>query len=77
MRKVHRSETGLEAARESVAARTDIVRITNNQVVARTSTESVLKDAQAQLADAQAQLFDAERDRVVAQAELVRTEGRQ
>jgi multidrug efflux pump subunit AcrB/outer membrane protein TolC len=77
VRKVHRSETGLEAARESVSARTDIVRITNDQVVARTSTESALKDAQAQLADAKAQLFDAEMQRVVAQAELVRSEGRQ
>jgi outer membrane protein TolC len=76
-RKVHRSETGLEAARESVAARTELVRIKNDQVVAKTATESALKDAQAQLADAKAQLFDAERDRVVAQGELVRTEGRQ
>jgi multidrug efflux pump subunit AcrB/outer membrane protein TolC len=76
-RKVHRSETGLEAARESVAARNEIVRITNDQVVAKTATESALKDAQAQLADAKAQLFDAEMQRVVAQAELARTEGRQ
>jgi multidrug efflux pump subunit AcrB/outer membrane protein TolC len=77
VRKVNRSETGLEAAREDVAARTEIVRITNNQVITKTATESSLKDAQAKLADARAQLFDAERDRVVAQAELVRTEGHQ
>ena len=77
MRKVHRSETGLEAARDSVAARTELVRITGDQVVAKTATESALKDAQAQLADSKAQLFDAESRRVVAQAELVRTEGRQ
>ena len=60
-----------------MAARTELVRITNDQVVAKTATESALKDAQAQLADAKAQLFDAEMQRVVAQAELVRTEGRQ
>ena len=76
-RKVHRSETGLEAAREGVAARTELVRITNDQVVAKTANESALKDAQAQLADAKAQLFEAEMQRVVARAELVRTEGRQ
>lgn len=74
-RKIHRSETGLEAARESVAARTELVRITKDEVVARTSTESALKDSQAQLADAKARLFDAEMERVVAQSELLRTEG--
>ena len=76
-RKIHRSETGLEAARQSVAARAELVRIAKDQVVAKTATESVLKDAQAELADSKAQLFDAEMQRVVAQAELVRTEGRQ
>jgi multidrug efflux pump subunit AcrB len=76
-RKLHRSETGLQAARESVTVRTELVRITNDQVVAKTAYDSALKDAQAQLADSKAQLFDAEMQRVVAQAELVRTEGRQ
>ena len=76
-RKVHRSETGLEAAREAVAARAELVRITNDQVVAKTANESALKDAQAGLADAKTQLFDAQMERVIAQAELVRTEGRQ
>ncbi len=75
-RRVHRSETGLEAARDAVAVRTELVRITNDQVVAKTANESALKDAQAKLADAKAQLFDAEMERVVAQAELARTEGR-
>ena len=77
MRKVHRSETGLTAARDSVIARTELVRISGDQVAAKTANESTLKNAQAQLADSKAQLFDAERDRVVAQAELARTEGRQ
>jgi outer membrane protein TolC len=74
-RKIHRSETGLEAARESVAVRTELVRITNDQVVAKTANESALEDAQAELASAKAQLFDAEMERAIAQAELVRTEG--
>jgi outer membrane protein TolC len=77
MRKVNRSETGVEAAREGVAARAEIVRITNDQVVAKTATESTLEDAQAQLADAKAMLYEAESQRAIAQAELVRTEGRQ
>ena len=76
IRKINRSDTGLQAARRSVTARTEIVRITNDQVTAKTAYESALKNAQAQLADAKAQLFDAEMQRVVAQAELVRTEGR-
>lgn len=75
IRKINRSDTGLQAARRSVMARTEIVRITNDQVAAKTNYESALKDAQARLADAKAQLFDAEMQRVVAQAELVRTEG--
>jgi outer membrane protein TolC len=76
IRKINRSDTGLQAARRSVTARTEIVRITNDQVTAKTAYESALKNAQAQLADAKAQLFDAEMQRVIAQAELVRTEGR-
>ena len=76
-RKIVRSETGLEAAREGVAARTELVRIASDQVAATTANQSALKDAQAQLADAKAQLFDAEMHRVVARAELVRTAGRQ
>jgi outer membrane protein TolC len=77
MRKVRRSETGLQSARDSVAARTELVRITNDQLAAKIAYESALKDAQAQLADSKAQLFDAKMQRVVAQAELVRTEGGQ
>lgn len=77
VRKLHRSQTELTAARDSVTARTELVRITGDEVAAKTANESALKNAQAQLADSKAQLFDAEKDRVVAQAELVRTEGRQ
>jgi outer membrane protein TolC len=77
IRKINRSDTGLQAARRSVSARTEIVRITSDQVVAKTNYESALKDAQARLADSKSLLFDAEMQRVVAQAELVRTEGRQ
>jgi multidrug efflux pump subunit AcrB/outer membrane protein TolC len=76
VRKLHRAETGLEAARESVAARAEMRRITANQVEAATATLAALKEAEAQLADAQAGLFDAEMERALAEAELVRTLGR-
>ena len=75
VRKIHRSETSLEAARRNVAARAEIVRIRGDQVEAKTANLSALKEAQAQLADAKAQLFDAEMSRAVAQAELARTAG--
>jgi len=76
-RKIHRSETTLDAARKSVEARTELVRIVGNEVQAKTANESALKGAQAQLAEAKAQLFDALSQRFIAQAELSRTEGRQ
>jgi len=75
VRKVNRSETSLEAARRNVAARTELARITSDEVDAKTANLSTLKEAQAQLADAKAQLFDAEMNRAIAQAELARTAG--
>jgi outer membrane protein TolC len=75
VRKVRRAETGLEAARESVEARTEMRRITADQVEAKTVNASALKEADAQLAEAEAALFQAEVDRSVALAELERTLG--
>ncbi|HEY4051935.1 MAG TPA: hypothetical protein VGM27_34195 [Acidobacteriaceae bacterium] len=76
-RKIRRSETSLEAARRNAAARTEIVRITGEEVEAKTSNLSALKDAQqAKLADDKAQLFYAVMQRAIAQAELARTAGR-
>ena len=75
VRKVRRAETGLEAARESVAARAEMRRITANQVEAKTVNASALKDAEAQLAEAEAELFQAEAERSTARAELERTLG--
>jgi multidrug efflux pump subunit AcrB/outer membrane protein TolC len=76
VRKVRRAETGLEAARESVAARTEMSRITANQVEAKIVNPSALKEANAQLAEAEAGLFQAEMERSTARAELERTMGR-
>jgi multidrug efflux pump subunit AcrB/outer membrane protein TolC len=75
VRKVRRAETGLEAARESVAARTEMSRITANQVEANIVNPSALKEANAQLAEAEAGLFQAEMERSTARAELERTMG--
>jgi outer membrane protein TolC len=76
VRKLRRTETSLEAARESVASRSELVRIIGNEVEAKTAYQSALKDAEAQFADAKAQLFEAQMQRASAQAELIRTEGR-
>jgi multidrug efflux pump subunit AcrB len=75
-RKVRRAETGLEAARESVAARAEMRRITANQMEAKTVNPSALKEAEGQLAEAEAMLFQAEMERNKARAELERTAGR-
>jgi len=75
LRRLKRSETGLESARENLAARAEMRRITENQVRAATVTPAALKEAEAQLAEAQAQFFQAEADRAIAQAELNRTLG--
>jgi multidrug efflux pump subunit AcrB/outer membrane protein TolC len=75
LRRVHRAETGLEAARESTWARAEMRRITADQVEAKTVNASALKEADAQLAEAEAVLFQAEVERSVALAELERTLG--
>ena len=76
VRKVKRTETGLEAARENVAARAEMRRITANQVDAKTVNASALKEAEGQLAEAEAILFQAEAERSTARAELERTLGK-
>jgi multidrug efflux pump subunit AcrB/outer membrane protein TolC len=75
-RRVERTETGLESAREAVEARAEMRRIVADQVEAKTANASALQEADAQLADVQATLFEAEVARAVAHAELDRTVGR-
>lgn len=77
LRKLRRTETGLEAAREAVAARAEMRRITANQLEAKTANASALKVAEAQLAEAEAELFEAEMERSTARAELARTLGQE
>jgi multidrug efflux pump subunit AcrB/outer membrane protein TolC len=77
VRKVRRAEIGFEAARESVAARTELRRITANQLEAKTVNASALKEAEAQLAEAEAELFQAQAEGSTARAELERTLGKE
>jgi len=77
MRKVHRTESGLTAAEQSVAARAEMRRITANQVEAKTVNASALKQAEADLADSEASLFQAQAEQSTAQAELERTMGQE
>jgi outer membrane protein TolC len=77
LRKLRRTETGLDAAREAVTARTEMRRITANQVEAKTANAAALKMAEAQLAEAEAELFEAEMERSTARAELERTLGQE
>jgi multidrug efflux pump subunit AcrB len=77
VRKVRRAETGLTAARESVEARTEMRRITANQLEAKTVNASALQEADAQLAEAEAELFQAEAERSTARAQLERTLGKE
>jgi multidrug efflux pump subunit AcrB/outer membrane protein TolC len=76
LRKLNRTRDELDAARRSVKAETENLRITGDQVHASTANLSALREAEAQLAEAQAQLFDAEKDQAIAQAEVDRTLGR-
>jgi outer membrane protein TolC len=77
VRKLNRTQDELDAARRSVTAQAEMLRITGEQVKTSTANTSALRDAEAKLAEARAQLFDAEKDRVIAQAELERTLGRE
>jgi len=76
VRRLMRSESALEAARQSVQARTELKRIVANQVQAGTANPSAEEEAAASLAEAQASLFQAEVDRALASAELNCTVGR-
>jgi outer membrane protein TolC len=77
LRKVRRTATGLEAAREATMARQEMRRITANQVQAGMANPSALKESEAQLAEAEAELFQAEMEQNTARAELVRTLGKE
>jgi outer membrane protein TolC len=60
-----------------VEARTELRRLTANQVEAKTVNASALAEAEAQLAEAEAGLFQAEAERSTARAQLAKTLGQE
>ena len=75
VRKLNRAETGVESARQLVAATTEARRVTSNEAEAGTANRSVFLDSEASMLSAQADLLRAEFDRNVAAADLARITG--
>ena len=75
VRKLNRAETGVESARQLVAATTEARRVTSNEAEAGTANRSVFLDSEAAMLSAQADLLRAEFDRSVAGADLARITG--
>jgi len=75
VRKLNRAETGVESARQLVAATSEARRVTSNEAEAGTANRSVFLDSEASMLSAQADLLRAEFDRSVAAAELARITG--
>lgn len=74
-RRLRRADSGLAAAREALAARKEMRRITADQVEAKTANKSALMEAEAGQAAAEATMLQAEMEKDTARAELVRTLG--
>lgn len=75
VRKLNRSETALDSAKQLLASTTEARRVTSDRVAAGTANQSALLDAEAAMSSAQADLLRAECDRSVAAADLVRLAG--
>jgi len=77
VRKLNRAETGVNSARELVAATTEARRVSSDQAEIGTANRSVFLESEASMLSAQADLLRAEYDRSVAAAELTRLTGNQ
>ncbi len=75
VRKLNRAETGVNSARELVAATTEARRVSSDNAEIGTANRSVLLDSEASMFSAQAELLRAEYDRSVAAADLARLTG--
>jgi outer membrane protein TolC len=75
IRKLNRTNTGVDSAKQVVVARQETRRITADQVEAETTNRSTLLAAEAALLVAQADLLRAQYDRSVAAADLSRLTG--
>jgi cobalt-zinc-cadmium efflux system outer membrane protein len=77
VRKLNRAETGVDSAKQLVAATTEGRRISSDQAEIGTANRSVFLESEASMYNAQADLLRAEYDRSVAAADLARLTGRQ
>ena len=75
VRRVRRAETAMAAARDSVAARQEALRVAGDQVEAGTANRSAVLEARAALAQSQSDLLQAELGRSSAVAEVRRIMG--
>ena len=75
VRKLNRAESGLESARQLVAATTEGRRVSSDQVEVGTANRSIFLESEASMLTAQADLLRAEYDRSVAAADLARLVG--
>jgi len=75
VRKLNRAETGVESARQLVAATSEARRVTSDEAEAGTANRSVFLESDASMLSAQADLLRAEFDRSVAAADLARITG--
>ena len=75
VRKLNRAETGVNSARELVAATTEARRVSSYQAEIGTANRSLFLDSEASMFSAQADLLRAEYDRSVAAADLTRLTG--
>jgi multidrug efflux pump subunit AcrB/outer membrane protein TolC len=75
VRKLNRAQTGVDSAKESVAATTEARRVASDEAEAGTANRSVFLESEASMPSAQADLLRAEYDRSVAAADLARLAG--
>jgi multidrug efflux pump subunit AcrB/outer membrane protein TolC len=75
VRKLNRAQTGVDSARELLAATTEARRVMSDQVEAGTANRSAFLEGDASVLGAQADLLRAEYDRSVAAADLARLTG--
>ena len=75
VRKLNRTQTGVESAKELVAATSEGRRVRSDEAEAGTANRSVFLESDASMLNAQADLLRAEFDRNVAAADLARLTG--
>jgi outer membrane protein TolC len=75
VRKLNRAQTGVDSAKELVAATTEARRVSSDEAEAGTANRSVFLESEASMLSAEADLLRAEYDRSVAAADLARLTG--